>query len=456
MRTIHRLFLPLCCFLAGPLTAQHGGAMTVSDRPVTADQLRSDLQAFRREFLPADRSFSPSGRAAAEAALARIDAGVDTLSRVQFELALSQVVALADNGHSMVPASLRSARYGRVPLRLVPFGDGFYVLAASAGNADLLGGRLLAIDGRPVDALRERARTLTGGVPAWRDRFVPFLLESPEQMHALGIAAGAEAATYALLLPDGRRVERRVAAEPAELTSRMAGSGRWMYPGAAPGDSGRWSTLLPPALAPWSLQQFGTPFRWRRAPELDALVIELRQVTDAPGHPIGEFLAATEQELREHPVHNVVVDLRMNGGGNLQTARDFAARLPALVPGRIFVLTSPWTFSAAISTTGYIKQAAPDRVTIVGEEVGDRMMFWAEGAPIVLPQTGILIGVGRERHDYAGGCRQYDDCHGPVARVPIALPTLAPELPAPWTIDAYRAGRDPAMEAVAKALTLMP
>jgi hypothetical protein len=32
--------------------------------------------------------------------------------------------------------------------------------------------------------------------------------------------------------------------------------------------------------------------------------------------------------------------------------------LPTLVKGRIFVLTSPWTFSAAISTLGYLKQAA--------------------------------------------------------------------------------------------------
>lgn len=452
MLTIRRaLCLPLC-LLAGSLSAQHGGPMTVSDRPMTADQVRSDLQLFRTEFLAADRSYSPSARAVAESLVARLSAGADTLTRIQFELALSQVVALADNGHSMIPAAMRSARYDRVPLRLVPFGDKFYVLATTATNADLLGAQLLAIDGRPMEALRERARTLSGGTAAWRDRFVPFLLESPEQMHALGLAAGAGAATYELELPNGRRVTRRLVAERAELTSRMAGSGRWMYPAAAPGDSGRWRTLLPAARTPWALQEFGTPFRWRRDAQLDALVIELRQVVDAAGHPIGAFLAAMENELRTHPVRHVVLDLRMNGGGNLQTARDFAARLPSLVPGRIFVLTSPWTFSAAISTTGYVKQAAPDRVTIVGEEVGDRMMFWAEGPPIVLPQSGIMIGAGRERHDYAGGCREYTDCHGPVVRVPITLPTLAPDLPAPWTVEAYREGRDPAMEAVAKAL----
>jgi hypothetical protein len=40
-----------------------------------------------------------------------------------------------------------------------------------------------------------------------------------------------------------------------------------------------------------------------------------------------------------------------------------------------------------------------------------------------------------------------------VVRNPISVPSLAPEIAAPWTIEAYRAGRDPAMEAVAAALS---
>ena len=34
----------------------------------------------------------------------------------------------------------------------------------------------------------------------------------------------------------------------------------------------------------------------------------------------------------------------------------------------------------------------------------------------------------------------------------IAVPTLAPDIKAPWTIEAYLTGRDPGMEAVAAAL----
>jgi hypothetical protein len=102
---------------------------------------------------------------------------------------------------------------------------------------------------------------------------------------------------------------------------------------------------------------------------------------------------------------------------------------------------------------GYLKQAGTDRVTIVGEMVGDRLEFWAEGSVVELSYTGAALLYATERHDYRTGCRPYPDCHGPVVRNPISVPSLAPEIAAPWTIEAYRAGRDPAMEAVAAALS---
>jgi hypothetical protein len=35
-----------------------------------------------------------------------------------------------------------------------------------------------------------------------------------------------------------------------------------------------------------------------------------------------------------------------------------------------------------------------------------------------------------------------------VVRNPIRVRSLEPQVPAPWTVAAFRAGRDPAMEAV--------
>jgi len=125
----------------------------------------------------------------------------------------------------MAFAAPRAARFNRVPIRLTPFGSEFHVLRAERASADLNGARLVAIDGHPVARLRDAARTLAGGVPAWRDRFAGFLFESPEQLHALGLAAKPDAALYRFETLDGRTVERALAARPAGGDSPAGGSG---------------------------------------------------------------------------------------------------------------------------------------------------------------------------------------------------------------------------------------
>jgi hypothetical protein len=118
----------------------------------------------------------------------------------------------------------------------------------------------------------------------------------------------------------------------------------------------------------------------------------------------------------------------------------------------VFVLTSPGTFSAAISLAGYVKQAAPRRVRVIGEAVGDRLEFFAEGRTLTLTHSGAVVLPATERHDYRTGCQAKPDCHAPVVQRPIAVPHLDPDIEAPWTLAAYRSGGDPAMEAIAAAL----
>ena len=82
----------------------------------------------------------------------------------------------------------------------------------------------------------------------------------------------------------------------------------------------------------------------------------------------------------------------------------------------------------------------------------NRLDFHAEGGVIELPYSHAALLSATERHDYRTGCQNIENCHGSVVRHPIAVESLAPDIEAPWTIEAYRAGRDPAMEAVTAAL----
>lgn len=441
-------------FAALDAAAQHTeGAGAASADPSTPDARRADIAFFRENFMASDRAYSDAARAEAERRLTVLEGQAGGVSQAHFELELARIVALADNGHTAYFPGPRSRRFNRVAdVRLAPMGENFYVLRATPANADLLGAQLVAIDGRPIARVRDVARTLAGGLAAWRDRNAAYFLESPEQMHALGVITSAERASYRFRLANGRTVTRRFTPEPANPDRIRANSDRWFYPELMEEEGENWRALLPLEQTPWALQEPGRPFRMRDAPEIDAFVIEMRQNTSSEDADIAEFMLDSLEAARVSGRRNIVLDMRMNGGGDLNNTRAWVRRLPRVVPGRVFVLTSPWTFSAAISTVGYLKQSAPDRVVIVGEHVGDRLDFHAEGDVVTLPHAGGAVLSATERHDYRTGCRNIENCHGSVVRHPIEVESLAPDIEAPWTIDAYRAGRDPAMEAVAAAL----
>jgi hypothetical protein len=426
-------------------------AWTQSPATVSPTNMAEDIAQFRREFMAVDKSYSAANRGAAEKRLAALEAALATTTPVEFEIAIARIVALADNGHTNAAALPRARRHNRVPVRMAPFIGDFYVLRVRGADADLLGARLVSIDGQPAAKLREIAHTLTGGTAGFRDRFTPLLLESPQLLHAAGATRAPAEATYVFEV-DGKRIERRLAGEAPNAAVPSHSSLLALYPDPAVPEGAGWRSLLEPKAAPWALQDAAARFRWREAPELNAMIVEFRQNRSTPGYDIGDFQELVQRELRARKPRNLVLDMRMNGGGDLTTTRSFMQGLPTLVPGGIFVLTSPWTFSAAISSTGYLEQAAPDRVTIVGEEVGDRLESWSEGSPFTLARSGIVISRATERHDYATGCKPYKDCHGNVVRHPISVRTLEPNVAAPWTIEEYRAGRDPAMEAVARSL----
>lgn len=408
----------------------------------------ADIARFRERFLDADIAYSDAARAEAVRRLDALKASAGDVSQAYFELELSRIVALADNGHTAAFPWLRAERANRVPLRLAAFGEDFYVIRAAPGHADLLGARLLAIDGHSAADVRTAARSLMGGVPHWRDRFANYFLESPEQLHALHLANAADAATYRFALPDGGETQRALT---ASASGGASGMNRDLFPAAIAGEE-EWRTVLAADRAPWSLQSPDERFRWRPAPEIDGLVLELRQNNNAEDVTIADALAQFDAAITQHSPRNIVLDMRMNSGGDLNTTRDFVQALPARVPGRIFVLTSPWTFSAAISTVGYLEQAAPAQVIIVGEPVGDRIQFFAEGDMVELRNSHLMVLAATERHDYATGCEGFSDCHGSVVRNPIRVASLEPDIAAPWTIEASMAGRDPGMEAVAAAL----
>ena len=80
----------------------------------------------------------------------------------------------------------------------------------------------------------------------------------------------------------------------------------------------------------------------------------------------------------------------------------------------------------------------------MGEPVGDRLDFWAEGGEIVLPNSRAVFC-------YSDGFHRYSQTDYPAFRPfyeELSIPALVPDTPAPLSSADYFAGRDPALEAI--------
>ena len=260
------------------------GAVGRTQTPATVSptNMAEDIAQFRHEFLAVDKSYSGANRAAAEKRLAALEAALVTTTAAQFEIEIARIVALADTGHTNASALPRARRHNRVPVRMAPFIGDFYVMRARGADADLLGARLVSIDGQPAAKLREIAHTLTGGTVGFRDRFAPLLLESPQLLHAAGATRSPAEATYVFEV-DGKRIERRLVGEAPDpaVPSHSAMLALYPDPGVPEGEG--WRSLLEPKAAPWALQNAAARFRWREAPELNAMIVEFRQNRSRPG-----------------------------------------------------------------------------------------------------------------------------------------------------------------------------
>ena len=383
------------------------------------------------QFVRDDRSYAPDAKAEAMRRAAGLSRHVGDPAR--FELETARIVALADNAHSAFFPPQLTLRYPRSPLRFGLFADGLFVIGAPPEHRAALGRPGAAINGRRWQDLRRALAAYQGGAQSFRDQFLPYFLETPAALAAAGL--GENPSRLRVTLAGGRTL--LVAAAMAPLEGEAAFLGESQLRNAA---------QLIAGPRPLYLRDPGKLYVTVPVRELGAHYVRIDAIG---GDGLQPFLSQTLRQLRRGKPRNIILDLRFNMGGDLNRARDFAKALPALAKGgRVYAITSGRTFSAAISTLGYLKQAAPDRVTIVGEPVGDRLEFWAEGGLRELPMGAKLL-LATERHNYRTGCPEAD-CHGSIRDHPIRVASLQPDISAPLRFADFRAGRDPAMAAIAR------
>jgi hypothetical protein len=312
---------------------------------------------------------------------------------------------------------------------------------------------------------------LGGNFPHLRNA-APFFMESPAALNAIGLIPSSESVKLTVKLADGRVVERTIPAEPMpangppqkepllEAFREHHDAIRDLSPAEAPEDKRLWLRIL--GLGHKVPLALNDPYNFYWHTYLNngqVLFIQLNACISAPGRiSLAKYLEQVIDEAKKKKPRYAVIDLRFNTGGNYTETAEFTRALPKVIPndGKIFILTSNDTFSAAIVTAARLKHFSHGRALIVGEPVGDRLRFWAEGhARLVLPNSGLKIHFATAYHDWVhGGCAPWEFliCNPQNYIWGVSVRTLAPDIHTPWSYADYSKGRDSALESVLSSI----
>jgi hypothetical protein len=407
---------------------------------------RQDLDYFQK-LIALDRDFTPAARAEAARRVAELRGREAPLDHAHFRVALMQIVALADNGHSQLGQDWKSTP-PELPVRVASFADGFYVMRATDVAADLLGGRVAEIDGKPVEEVVKRLETLRGGTLQWRRAYTAMYLSLQELLYGTDVAPDLQHSTWTVVTPAGGSVTRTLNAYTPSTDEPYMFVKRWLSSEPLKGMTTGWQAFQPDHELPVSLKDFDTTFRRIRLPSSCAMYLQYKSNDDDGEQRIRAFTSQTAADMQAHPPCELIMDLRYDDGGDYSKTAGFMRNLPKdlTADAHIYVLTGPTTFSAGITSAAFIKDSAGHRVTILGEAVGDRLQFFSEGGQGCLPNDALCVSYETGKHDYQHPCTDVRVCFWLNYLFPVRVESLDPDETIPLTFSEWRAGRDPVME----------
>lgn len=397
---------------------------------VEAEKWRADLR-FMAEAMPKYHKnlFHDITREQFNASIEDLDRRIPTLARHQIIVEMCRIVALIGDGHTSI-APTRDPKIGfhALPIKIYYFDNGPIIRAATKDHADLLGASVVQIGNTSINKVYDLVKDLIGHDNEMDQKFfAPFLMTMPEVLHALGLIPQTDEASF-VVEKNGQR--QTIILKPVGAAQLMPPDTdlSWLpQPGWIDArDAAKQST-------PMWLRDAENKFWFQYLTESRALYVQVNQVGNKDDETMEAFSKRLLGFIDANAVDRLVLDLRLNRGGNGEFNRPI---LRALIKankvdqkGKLFVLIGRSTWSAAQFLVNNLEDYT--NAIFVGEPSGGKRNSYGDSRRITLPNSGITVRVStlwwqvdeRDRRQWK-----------------------APELAADLSFDDYRNNIDPALK----------
>ncbi len=412
----------LVCLIVLVSLRSHASPVT----PLEAARWREDLRYFAEQAPQVHKNlFHSMTPKQFDDAVKSLDERIPTLTRNQIIAEITRIVAMIGDGHTYVELQDRPTNFRHYPLKLYWFPDGVYVVKADKNYAAVVGGRMVRLGKLSgQNAYEAVSQIVPRDNPSQVKWMAPFYMSLAEVLDGLGLVDNQEAVPLTVE-KDGVQTTVVLTPETGDVP---------LDEFVLPAD---WVDARDPA-APQPL--------WQRDPanhywfeylnDSRTLYVQFNAVAQKPDETIEAFFKRVMVFADTHPVDRFVLDERLNGGGNnylLQPIIHAFIRSDTVnQPGKLFTIIGRQTFSAAMNCVNRMKLNTS--TLFVGEPTGSSPNMYGDNAPVVLPNSKLTVRLST---------LWWQDMDPRDKRV-----WQAPDLSTELTFADYRAGRDPAMDAI--------
>ncbi|MDQ4120349.1 MAG: S41 family peptidase [Acidobacteriota bacterium] len=397
-----------------------------------AQKWREDLR-YMAEQMPIFHKnlFHTMSREQFDAAIKRLHERIPQLARHQIIVEMAKIVAMVDDGHTNIyPTRDPKIGFRALPVKLYLFKDGMFVRAAEREHAALVGARVTKIGNFSVEESIAKVQEMLGRDNEMGLRFfAPHLLIMPEVLHAFGIVGDME--NVPLSIEKGGKQEI-VTLKPAGLAEMLPPDTdtTWI-------NKPNWVDMRDGATNPqplW-LKDPNDKYRFEYFPETRIVYAQMNQGTNKEKETIADFAKRLFAFVEANPVEKLIIDLRLNRGGNGMLFRPLeTAIIKSKINerGKLFVLMGRSTWSASQFLLNNLEEYT--NVIFVGEPSASKGNVYGDSRRITLPNSGMTVRVSVYYwQDWAPWDTRF---------------WTAPEIAAEFSSEDYRANRDPGMEAI--------
>lgn len=353
-----------------------------SQEALTSEQWIADLDYLQKQvhdnylFL-----FKKIDQMTWDAEVAKLRAQIPSLASHEIKVGLSRMVSLFEYGHTQIPFST-VAEDAVLPVNLYQFKDGIFIEGIQKGNENVLGAKLLKIEGMPVEDALKAIRPV---VPVENDNYFKAyglrFLTVPAVLHAQKVIPELSKDVTVTLEKGGKVFQHTFSSIPLNELSRDYGF-------TTPNET--WVSARKQDTTPLYLKHLNEKlYFFEYLPSSKTLYVRQSSVFNDEKETLADFYKRLFAFIDNNDIQKLVYDVRLNGGGNNYNnkvlIKGLMARPQINKRGAFFYIIGRNTFSACQNLTNEIENYT--EAILVGEPTAENKNFYGDARRVTLPNS---------------------------------------------------------------------